>query len=80
MLDVQYQRAIDLLTEKREELELLAQVLLEKEVLLKSDVERLVGARPFDVDDVIPTESKSDSAITATDIEIEQDKPTSDEV
>ena len=46
------------LKDKREELELLAQALLEKEVLLKSDVERLVGARPFDADGVHATESK----------------------
>jgi cell division protease FtsH len=36
-----------LLTERRDDLEKLAQALLEKEVLLKSDVERLIGVRPF---------------------------------
>ncbi|MEM1121552.1 MAG: AAA family ATPase, partial [Bacteroidota bacterium] len=46
LIDSQYDRAKDLLREKRHELELLAQQLLEKEVLLKSDVERLVGPRP----------------------------------
>ncbi|MCB0562691.1 MAG: hypothetical protein KDD09_27255, partial [Phaeodactylibacter sp.] len=34
------------LGERREELEILAQALLEKEVLLKSDVERMIGSRP----------------------------------
>ena len=37
-----------LLTKYRNELEILAKQLLEKEVLLKSDVERLIGARPFE--------------------------------
>jgi cell division protease FtsH len=46
LVNSQYQRAQELLTERRDELEKLAQALLEKEVLLKSDVERLIGARP----------------------------------
>ena len=50
LVNSQYERAKELLTEKREELELLANELLEKEVLLKSDVERLIGARPEYVD------------------------------
>ncbi len=47
IIDIQYERAKALLLEHREALEVLAHQLLEKEVLLKSDVERLVGARPF---------------------------------
>ena len=50
MIDIQYERAQKLLTDRREELEKLAKLLLEKEVLLKSDLERLIGPRPFDVD------------------------------
>ena len=46
MIDTQYQRAQDLLSEKREELNALANALLENEVLHKADVERLVGPRP----------------------------------
>ena len=47
LIDSQYERAKNLLTEKRHELNLLAQTLLEKEVLHKSDLERLIGKRPF---------------------------------
>ncbi len=50
LLDSQYMRAKKLLAEKRDELEVLAQALLEKEVLLKSDVERLIGSRPHGLD------------------------------
>ncbi len=46
LIDSQYERAKALLRDRRSELELLAQQLLAKEVLLKSDVERLVGPRP----------------------------------
>jgi AFG3 family protein len=47
LADEQYARAQVLLSERRVELETLAHQLLEKEVLLKSDVERLIGPRPF---------------------------------
>ncbi len=46
LIEGQYERAKALLTDKKREVELLANQLLEKEVLLKSDVERLVGPRP----------------------------------
>jgi cell division protease FtsH len=47
LIDSQYQRAQELLKDKRKELEIIAKTLLEKEVILKSDVERLIGQRPF---------------------------------
>ena len=47
MIDIQYQRAQKLLKDHSTELELLAKQLLETEVLLKSDVERLIGPRPW---------------------------------
>jgi len=37
-----------LLTEKKREVEILAKELLEKEVLFQSDVETLIGKRPFE--------------------------------
>ncbi len=48
MVESQYLRAQELLTERREELEIIAKHLLDKEVLLKSDVEKLVGPRPHE--------------------------------
>ena len=47
MIEAQYARAQKLLTEKRAELNMLAEQLLEKEVLLKSDLVKLIGPRPF---------------------------------
>ncbi len=46
LLDDQFERAKSLLQERRQELEILARTLLEKEVLLKSDIEKLIGPRP----------------------------------
>ena len=48
IIDIQYQRAVNLLTEKRTELEKLANALLEKEVLFKDDLEAIIGPRPFE--------------------------------
>jgi cell division protease FtsH len=48
MVNSQYERAKELLRERRQELEVIAQALLEKEVLLKSDLERLIGPRPYE--------------------------------
>ncbi|MHB1178433.1 MAG: ATP-dependent zinc metalloprotease FtsH [Daejeonella sp.] len=46
--DLAYQRTKQLLTEKREGLEKLAEKLLEKEILFQSDLEEILGKRPFD--------------------------------
>ena len=54
MIDVQYKRAQKCLQDHRKELEILAQQLLDKEVLLKSDVEKLIGPRPFAAPQPIP--------------------------
>jgi cell division protease FtsH len=49
--DEQFQRAVQLLTEKREQLDSLASLLLEREVLLKTDLENLLGKCPWDTVD-----------------------------
>ncbi len=51
MLQQQYQRAQDLLSTKREQVELLAKALLEKEVLNRKDLEELIGPRPADAEE-----------------------------
>ena len=47
-IDQAYQRTKQLLTEKRDGLEKLAEKLLEKEILFQSDLEEILGKRPFD--------------------------------
>lgn len=42
-----YQRTLQLLREKRNEVETIAKALLSEEVLFKADVQRLIGERPF---------------------------------
>ena len=48
LIDTAYQRTKGLLEDKRSELEILAKELLEKEILFQSDLERLIGKRPFE--------------------------------
>lgn len=70
-----YQRTKNLLLEKREELELIAQELLKKEILLKDDMERLIGMRPFaDESEQISPPSQS-TASTNVEINTEVIKP-----
>ncbi|TXK71193.1 ATP-dependent zinc metalloprotease FtsH [Mesonia sp. HuA40] len=47
IIEVQYQRAIDLLEQHKEKLSELAEILLEKEVIFKDDLEKIFGERPF---------------------------------
>jgi len=48
LVDTCYQRTLELLKQKRKDLEAIAKELLEKEILYKHDLERLIGQRPFD--------------------------------
>lgn len=45
-----YNRTKKLLLDKRDKLEIVAQQLLEKEILFQSDLEKLIGKRPFDTE------------------------------
>jgi cell division protease FtsH len=47
IIDQAYDRTKSLLEKHREHLELIAKELLEKEILFQSDLERLIGKRPF---------------------------------
>ena len=57
LIDESYKRTLNLLSQRKGDVEKLAEALLDKEVLFQSDVEALIGPRPFhdkhllDVDD-----------------------------
>ena len=46
IIEEQYQRAIQLLTEHKDKLTELAEILLDKEVIFKDDLQRIFGNRP----------------------------------
>lgn len=48
LVDQAYQFVKNMLVERRDALEILAKELLEKEILFQSDLEKLIGKRPFD--------------------------------
>jgi cell division protease FtsH len=48
LVDHAYERTKKLLTDKKEQVEKLANALLEREVLFQSDVESLIGKRPYE--------------------------------
>ncbi len=50
LVESAYERAKNLLTENKEKLESLANVLLEKEVIFHEDLEHIFGKRPFEIE------------------------------
>ena len=60
IIETQYQRAIQILTDNKDKLTTLAELLLEKEVIFKKDLEVIFGKRPFDVEE-IEVETKKES-------------------
>jgi len=56
IIEQAYIRTKNLLTEKRTEVENLAKALLDKEVLHQSDVEKLIGKRPFEEKKILDSE------------------------
>ena len=53
MIEEAYKRTIALLTDKKEEVESVAKELLEKEIIFKSDLERLIGKRPYEESEAV---------------------------
>lgn len=67
LIDEQYERAKAVLKERKKELEILANELLEKEVLLKSDVEKLIGPPPFgDKSEVFGKNNSSENGLDSS--------------
>ncbi len=52
MIELAYKRAKDILTQNKHLLKLLAEKLLEKEVIFKEDLESIFGRRPFDKEEI----------------------------
>ena len=68
IIEEQYVRVLALLKERREELTKVAEVLLEKEVIVKDDVVKLIGIRPF--------EKLEEEAKAATEISVTEENAT----
>ena len=64
IIDEAYQKTLKLLTEKKQQVEILAKELLDKEVLHKSDVEELIGKRPFEEKKLLEIEPEQSNGHT----------------
>lgn len=62
LIEGQYQRAIRILEENKDKLIQLADVLIEREVIFKDDLEKIFGKRPFDKEE--PTSEKTETTIS----------------
>ena len=64
LIEEQYQRAIRLLEENKDKLTQLAEILLEKEVIFKDNLEEIFGKRPFKSRDEIMSGNSQERAVT----------------
>lgn len=75
LIDDAYERTKNLLIEKKEQVSKLAQALLNKEVLFQSDVEILIGKRPYEEKKSLVEEEKSPELIAGENGEISAGVP-----
>jgi len=71
IIEKQYERAIEMLENNREKLDQLANLLLEKEVIFKENVEEIFGKRPWDKEEE-KVEEAAASTETGTDVNAEE--------
>ncbi len=80
LIDIAYLRTKQLLTDKKGDVEKLANALLEREVLFQSDVEALIGKRPFEEKKTLGVEETADAqpaAETAAATAVKKEDPQS---
>ncbi len=64
LIEEQYDRAIQILQTNKEKLTQLADILIEKEVIFKDDLETIFGKRPFEKEFSIPNEKTNEDAVS----------------
>ena len=83
LIDDAYEKTKDLLTVKKADVEKLANALLEREVLFQSDVEALIGKRPFEekkpLVDEVTVEEPVEEAIPVAEPKKEEEKSTDEQ-
>jgi len=65
IIELQYERAIDIIKKSKDKLTALAERLLEKEVIFKDDLERILGKRPFETEEESPEKTPKTKKTTA---------------
>ena len=73
MIEAQYKRAIDLLDKNKDKLTVLAELLLEKEVIFKDDLQKIFGKRPFEeTEETVKKVVEKEEDITPVDIKTDK--------
>ena len=75
LVEEAYQRTKQLLTDKKEQLEILAKELLAKEIIFQSDLEALIGKRPFDKETTYQAYTNNSNGKAKEKVEIETETP-----
>lgn len=65
LVEGQYQRALQVLSENQDKLTELAEQLLAKEVIFKEDLERIFGKRQWESDELVDIDVKSESEVNS---------------
>jgi AFG3 family protein len=78
MIDEAYERTIELLTKKKSEVEAIAKELLTKEIIFKGDIERIIGARPYEEDEVSQQVSQMNQPKAQIDAPVEDSQETTE--
>ncbi len=76
IIDEAYARTLNLLNNKKEQLEIIAQELLEKEILFQTDLTRLIGKRPFEKDTTYEAFTENTESKTSDDGTVDELKKT----
>ncbi len=71
LIEEQYKRAIQVLEDNKDKLTVLAERLLEKEVIFKEDLEKIFGKRPFEVEEAEVAETVAETEVPEVETDTE---------
>lgn len=80
IIEEQYQRAIKILEDNKDKLTKLAEVLLEKEVIFKDNLEKIFGKRPFGKDDEVEMPKNNTKEVNTEEVKTEDEEEVKDDL
>ena len=80
IIEEQYQRAIKMLEDNKDKLTKLAEVLLEKEVIFKDNLEKIFGKRPFGKDDEVEMPKINTKDVKTEEVKAEDEEEVKDDL
>lgn len=78
MIEEQYQRALQILTDNQDKLQRLAEKLLEKEVIFKEDLIEIFGKRPWDKEETVEATITSHEQVASEELDTSNDTETAE--